>query len=230
MTLSKVHAIIVAGGKGSRLKSDLPKQYIPLNGKPVLMHTLQRFRDFPLPVNLVTVISREMESYWCELCEKHDFPIGKIAYGGPNRWDSVKSGFEALGFPHPDDIVLIHDAARPFVSYSVINDIIESVGKGVDGAIPVVDVTDSIRCVTDKGTSECVDRNKLRSVQTPQGFTYSKLKKAFELPFSPAFTDEASMMEAAGFANIELIKGDERNFKITRPVDMALAQIMVADA
>lgn len=222
-----VYAVIVAGGTGSRFGGNLPKQFATLGGEPVLMHTLKVFRK-SLPVErIVTVLGEGMDAYWQKECERFGFETGPLVTGGSSRWQSVRNGFESLNLL-PDDIVLIHDAARPFVNRRIIDDVVAAVQKGADGAIPVVPVTDSIRRLNADGTSSALDRSSLRAVQTPQAFSAGKLADAFRLPYSPVFTDEASMMEAAGYHSIVLVEGKKENFKITVPADLLLAEEILA--
>lgn len=223
----KIFAIVVAGGHGRRFGSDLPKQYLPLDNDMVLTHTLRNFRSVIPADNIITVIAPAMEDFWTSACRESGFHAGPIAHGGATRWESVRNGLMALRDVGPDDFVLVHDAARPFADAALISRVVKALEQGADGAIPVVPVTDSLREVTEDGSSRPVDRSAFRAVQTPQGFVASKLTAAFALPYSPRFTDEATMMQEAGYGNIVLVDGDPRNFKITRPIDLILARAIL---
>ncbi|MDE7154375.1 MAG: 2-C-methyl-D-erythritol 4-phosphate cytidylyltransferase [Muribaculaceae bacterium] len=220
-----VKVIIVAAGKGSRFGADCPKQFCFLNGRPVLMTSIDSFRSALPAAKIVTVISREMQSLWEDLCREHNFISPEICYGGATRWESVSNGLKLLEGSASEAVVLVHDAARPILPAGVIHRVINGATES-DGAIPVVPVTDSLRMLTADG-SQSVDRSLFRAVQTPQGFTYGKLAQAYNLPYSPLFTDDASVMEAAGFHNIVLVEGDIRCMKITNPHDIEIAELML---
>ena len=224
----KVFAIIVAGGKGTRFGTDLPKQFANLDDKPVLLHTLMAMRKVIPAENIVTVLSTEMTEYWRRTCRDHGVDCGPLAIGGETRWHSVRNGLSAIDPPRPDDIVLVHDGARPFLSEIIIQNVIKAIEEGHDGAIPVVEVTDSVRQIEGSG-SRALERSTLRAVQTPQAFRAATLTESFSLPYSPSFTDEASMLEHAGYSDIALVNGDRLNFKITHPADLALALYLIKD-
>lgn len=225
----KIYAIIVAGGTGSRFGSSVPKQFLDLCGRPVLCHTLRAFREVLPSADIVTVVSRPMHSFWIELCAGDGLDPGPIAFGGDTRWQSVRNGLDALGEVDPDAVIMVHDAARPLVQPSYIAEVADVLAStGADGVIPAIPITDSIRHMRPDGVaSDPVDRSLYRAVQTPQAFPADKLRKAFDMPYSPEFTDEASMMAAAGFNDIRLLPGRERNLKITRPVDLAVARYFI---
>ena len=222
-----VHVIIVAAGKGNRFGGELPKQFLLLNDKPVLMYSLENFREINYKKNIITVISKEMTAFWKKECSARGVDPGKLIEGGSTRWESVRNGILALGSLGPDDLILVHDGARPLVTNKIINDIIDSVQKGHDGAIPVIELYDSIRQIIDNGSSVGIDRSNLRAVQTPQGFNAIKLKTAFDREYDERFTDEATVMQTAGYSDIELVKGDCRNLKITRPIDLKIAELFL---
>lgn len=228
--MMKTYAIIVAGGTGSRFGSSVPKQFLDLCGTPVLCHTLRAFRAVLPAENIVTVISRPMEDFWRDLCAAAGIEPGHIAYGGDTRWQSVRNGLDALGDIPGDATVLVHDGARPLVTPDFISTVAEALCiTGADGVIPAIQLTDSIRHLDDDGRhSVAVDRSRFRAVQTPQAFPAVRLKEAFSLPYRPEFTDEASMMAAAGFTDIRLVPGSERNLKITRPVDLVVARYFLS--
>lgn len=222
-----VTAIIVAGGTGSRFGADIPKQYCLLEGRPVLMHAIDAMRRALPGARLAVVISREMESLWHELCEEHRFDSPQIVYGGATRWESVANALSALGITgDTDGIVAIHDGARPLPSPDMTRRVID-VASRHHGAIPATAVTDSLRVIDPAtGTSHPVDRSLYRAVQTPQAFPAKLLADAYHLPYNPAFTDDASVMMAAGYGDIALVEGDPCNIKITHPADIEIAAIM----
>ncbi len=217
--------IIVAAGRGSRFGADRPKQFCMLESRPVLMHTIERLRDALPDSDIIVVINRDMESLWKELCAEYQFISPTIVYGGNSRWQSVKNALSTIA--NADDrIVTVHDGARPIISSEMIHRIIRGV-EDADGVIPVVPVTDSLRHVNTDGSSEAIDRSDFRAVQTPQAFRADRLIDAYSMPYSPLFTDDASVMEAAGYCNIRLVDGDTRNIKITNPADLEIASILL---
>jgi len=215
------NVIIVAGGKGLRMGSELPKQFISIKGIPVLMRTINAFYRFDSSINIIVVLAPSYRDYWTDLCKQHDFTIPhKITEGGETRFHSVKNGlaFVEKGF------VAVHDAARPFVSEKLIKTIFEATRQYL-AVIPVTDVTDSLRLMTDESSSKIVDRSIYRLVQTPQVFDVELLKKAYSTEFKTEFTDDASVVEYVGQA-IHLVEGERTNIKITTPFDLELAQII----
>lgn len=222
-----VYAVIVAGGSGTRFGGNLPKQFELLGGISVLMRSVMTFRKLLPLENVVIVLGDGMESYWVDECERLGIERGETVTGGATRWHSARNGVMALPVQRNNDVILIHDAARPFVTEAIVSRVVDAVGNGKDCAIPVTEVTDSIRRLDDDGCSVALDRSLLRAVQTPQGFNAGKLKRAFEMPYSPLFTDEASMMEAAGYKDIALVEGSPDNFKITRRADLVLAELII---
>lgn len=229
MKPAHIKVIIVAGGSGLRFGGTLPKQYALLNGKPVLQHTLEAFRRLIPGTDIVTVVAADMRQYWVDLCQEHKYEPGPLAIGGSTRWESVKNGLGAFGQLPSDTIVLVHDAARPLVSRDIIQGVIDAIERGVHGAVPAIEPADSFRVITSTG-NEPLDRSRLRAVQTPQAFRFDVLQRAFSLPYSTTFTDEATMVQQAGFANITLVKGSPLNFKITQPVDLLLASQLMENA
>lgn len=220
-----VRVIIVAAGSGSRFGSDLPKQYCLLAGRPVLMHTIEAFRRALPEAEIILVISREMEGLWADLCREHGFESPRIVYGGATRWESVKNAVEAIA-PSDADIVMVHDGARPIVAPDMVARIMAEMERA-SAAIPVVPVTDSLRIVTAVG-SQAIDRAPLRAVQTPQAFRGSVIKQMYALPYTPLFTDDASVYEAAGFGSPALVPGSPSNLKITHPTDLAIASALLS--
>lgn len=214
--------IIVAGGKGERMQTDIPKQFLELNGKPVLMHTLDIFRNFDSKMELILVLPSSQIDYWNILCKKHAFsPPHKIVEGGSTRFHSVKNGLKAVT---SDSLIAIHDGVRPLVSHETITDCF--VEAGISGAaIPVVDATDSLRKITENG-SVAVNRSQYKMVQTPQVFEVGLILDAYNQVFSETFTDDASVVEAFGH-KVSLVTGNRENIKITTQIDMLLAKAIL---
>lgn len=228
MSDKPVHVVIVAAGSGSRFGSDIPKQFVPLCGRPVVFYPIEAFRTAMPDAEITLVISPSMEELWRDLCAKHGFTSPRIVYGGATRWESVRN---ALGAYPGHDTVYIHDGARPLVTPDLIKRLGAALSDGrADGALPTVALTDSIRLLHDGKPSTAVDRSRYKAIQTPQVFDGHKLEQAYRLPYSPAFTDDASVMEAAGHDNIILVEGDSRNIKITHGVDIALAAYHIDNA
>ncbi|MDE6266685.1 MAG: 2-C-methyl-D-erythritol 4-phosphate cytidylyltransferase [Muribaculaceae bacterium] len=223
--MEQVKVIIVAAGTGSRFGADCPKQYCMMNGRPVLMTTIDSFRAALPDAEIIVVISENMQEFWERLCKQHEFISPRIVFGGATRWESVRKGLSSLWPTHPDAIVLVHDGARPLVPSEMIERVVDG-AKISDGAVPVIPVTDSLRKVTPDG-SESVERSLFRAVQTPQGFRCSKLWSAYAFPYSPLFTDDASVIEYAGCKNIKLVDGDRRAMKITHPLDIKIVEAML---
>lgn len=220
--VKKVYVIIVAAGSGHRFGSDCPKQFHLLDGRPVLMHTIDAFRNTGA---ITVVISKEMETYWQELCEHHGFTSPRIVHGGDTRFHSVRNALCALQ-PEEDSLILVHDGARPLVAPAIITSVLQGLENNT-AVVPGVPVTDSLRQLTDNGTSsEPVDRSLYVSVQTPQGFHARTLTQAYTAPFNPAFTDDASVVQAAGHS-VAVVNGDSCNIKITNPTDLAVATALL---
>ena len=163
-----IHVIIVAAGSGNRFGGELPKQFQLLKNKPVLVYSLQKFAECLPHANIITVVSKNMIEYWKTLADNYKISNIRIIEGGQTRWESVKKGIDALGAIDNKDIILVHDGARPLVSSEIINRVIKEVEEGKDGAIPVIEITDSIRQITADGKSAVINRDILRAVQTPQ--------------------------------------------------------------
>jgi 2-C-methyl-D-erythritol 4-phosphate cytidylyltransferase len=218
--------IIVAGGKGLRMGSDLPKQFIPIGGKPVLMHTIEAFYQFDSSMNIILVLPVAHQEYWKKLCETYQFNLPHtIADGGEIRFHSVKNGLEkALANAQTPTLIGVHDGVRPFVSAEVIEKSFEAAEK-YGASIPTISVHETVRELTEK-ESKTVDRTKYRLVQTPQVFTSDILQKAYEQRFSEAFTDDASVVESIGIA-ITLVEGNRENIKITSPFDLIIAEALL---
>lgn len=217
-------AVLVAGGKGMRMGSSIPKQYLPLAGKPVLMHTLEKFFSADPSLFLILVLPKDDFEYWNSLCASHAFVLPhQLVPGGESRFQSVKNGLMAL--PFQEGLVAIHDGVRPFVSENVIQASFERAAeKG--SAIPVVALKDSLRKVETSGESSFQDRAQFRLVQTPQTFQLKPLLQAFEVEELPVFTDDATVYEHQGW-KISLIEGNPENIKLTTPEDLAFAEFLM---
>lgn len=224
--------IIAAAGSGRRFGTPLPKQYCLLDGRPVVMHTIDAFRRHLPDARLTLVISRDMADYWTELCASCGFVSPRTVYGGATRWESIANAIRAIypDKPDADDIVMVHDGVRPLVSGEMLGRLTDALftDDSIHGAIPATAVTDSIRRVSADGSSKALDRQSLRAVQTPQAFRARLLREAYTMPYSESFTDDASVMEAAGFRKFMLIQGDPDNIKITNPDDISLASFIIS--
>ncbi len=218
--------IIVAGGKGLRMGSDLPKQFIPIGGKPVLMHTLSVFHTYDPLMKIILVLPEAHQDYWNTLCATYNFSIPHIiANGGETRFHSVQNGLaKAIESTESVSLIGIHDGVRPFVSQEVIDNCYQSAEKE-GAAIPVISVHETIRELTEKG-SITVDRSKYRLVQTPQVFRSDILTQAYNQPFSEAYTDDASVAESAEYT-VQLTEGNRENIKITSPFDLTIAEALL---
>ena len=220
-TRMKYSVIIVAGGKGLRMGGDLPKQYIPIQGKPILMRTIEAFHQFNAAMQIILVLPADHQSYWKELCTQYSFTIKhEVAQGGETRFHSVNNGLQLA----KGEIVGVHDGVRPFVSQEVIERCYKMTEK-TGATIPVIPVVESVRLVQD-GQSEAVNRDAYRLVQTPQVFSAEVLRKAYMQEFNSLFTDDASVVEAAGHA-ITLVEGNRENIKITTPFDLKISSALL---
>lgn len=219
------YIIIVAGGKGTRMGTDLPKQFLTLGGKPMLMHTIQRFYDYDSKLNIILVLPHEQQEYWRQLCKNNRFEIKHtIVDGGATRFESSKNGLAVI----PDDadgVVGIHDGVRPFVSFETIERCYET-ARDEYAVIPVMPVTDTLRYIDSQGGGKNVLRSDYRIVQTPQTFDINLVKKAFELPYQESFTDDASVVEALG-CTVGMVDGNRENIKITTPFDLKIAETLI---
>ena len=218
------YIIIVAGGKGLRMGSDIPKQFLPIGGKPVLMRTLERFRQYSTTLQIILVLPKAQQDYWQKLCKEYAFDIDyQLADGGETRFHSVQNGLAKI----PDNaqgVVGVHDGVRPFPSIDVIRNCYET-AREKKAVIPVIPVVETVRHL--KGdTSVTVPRNDYRLVQTPQTFDIQLLKEANRQPYNEGFTDDASVVEAFGF-NITLVEGNRENIKITTPYDLKIAEVLI---
>ena len=213
------YAVIVAGGSGLRMGTTLPKQFLPLCGKPVLLHSLETFLSAWPDMQIILVLPNDHQQIGADIVNTTSDPARiRITVGGETRFHSVKNGLAAIDHP---GVVFVHDAVRCLLTTHLIHRCYEStVEKG--NAIPAIQPIDTLRIETPDG-SQLIDRTKVRIIQTPQTFFSDIIKKAFEQPYDASFTDEASVVEKLGVA-IQLIEGEATNIKITRPLDILLAQ------
>lgn len=215
------YAIIVAGGSGTRMKSELPKQFIKLAGKPILMYTLEAFHFDD--IQIILVLPESQIPYWKELVDEHQFKIPhNIIAGGEQRFHSVKNGLSSI--KADDGLVAIHDGVRPLIKRQIISESFEQ-AKRAGNAIASIQLKDSIRSITPHANQQ-EDRTNFRLIQTPQTFKIQLIKRAFEQEYTPSFTDDASVLEQAGHS-INLIEGDYKNIKITTPEDLLVAETLL---
>jgi len=221
----KKYAVILAGGSGLRMGYPMPKQFIELAGKPVLIHTLENFFSFDTQIDIVLVLPSDYADLWQQLCKKHNCKIPhRIAIGGKERFHSVQNGLELI---KTDGIVFIHDAVRPLVSHQTLLRCFDTAHL-TGNALPVISVSESVRFVENE-TSQPVDRSRIMLVQTPQTFRVNLINEAYRQPFEEKFTDDASVLENAGYT-IHLTEGNRENIKITWPSDLIWAESILASA
>ena len=218
------YIIVVAGGKGLRMGSDIPKQFLPIGGKPVLMRTLERFRAYSSDLQIILVLPEAQQDYWQELCQEYQFDVEyQLANGGQTRFHSVQNGLALV----PDDaegVVGVHDGVRPFPSIEVIRNCYET-ARTAKAVIPVIPVVETVRHL-EGDKSMTVPRGDYRLVQTPQTFDIQLLKAANRQPYNDGFTDDASVVESYGHA-ITLVEGNRENIKITTPYDLKVAEVLI---
>ena len=216
------YVIIVAGGKGLRMGGDIPKQFLPIGGKPVLMRTIERFREYSPTLQIILVLPKAQQDYWRQLCNEYHFNESyELADGGETRFHSVQHGLALI----PDDaegVVGVHDGVRPFVSVEVIRRCYET-ARTAKAVIPVVPVVETLRHI-EKGNQYRAD---YRLVQTPQTFDIQLLKAANRQPYQENFTDDASVVEAYG-QEVSMVEGNRENIKITTPFDMTIAEALLS--
>ena len=217
----KYFAIIVAGGQGTRMKSKVPKQFMLLDGTPILMHCIGKFHNASSKAVIIAVLPKKEFSRWYKLCEKHLFKIPhQVVEGGKTRFQSVKNGLASI---QEEGIVAVHDGARPLVSVDLIK---HCYTKAVENgsAVPYVPLNESLRKL--KGTkNKIVDRSSIVVIQTPQCFDVKTLKKAYKAKYRETFTDDASVFERIG-KKIHLVNGEKENIKITTPEDLLIATVL----
>jgi 2-C-methyl-D-erythritol 4-phosphate cytidylyltransferase len=217
----KQYVIIVAGGKGVRMGTTIPKQFLEIKGKAIILHTLEKFKEALPSAELLLVLPKDEIARWHELSVGTEFEKIKLANGGSTRFGSVKSGLNLI---QSDGIVGVHDAVRPFVSLKTIQKVFAEAFIA-EAVIPVVELKDSIRKIVD-GSSVAADRANFRIVQTPQCFNVRLLKEAYQQPFNKGFTDDASVVEANG-VGIKLVEGNYSNIKITTVEDLKIGQMLM---
>jgi 2-C-methyl-D-erythritol 4-phosphate cytidylyltransferase len=218
------YAIIVAGGSGSRMQSVVPKQFLSINGLPVLMHTMLAFYNCASTPGLILVLPAAYHDYWFQLCETHNFAVPyQLVSGGDTRFHSVKNGLDLIT-DHENCIIAVQDAVRPLTSGKIIDAAYQL--AATDGnAVVAVKSRDSVRQL--RGNSSiALARDEIYLVQTPQTFQSAQLKKAYQQAYNSSFTDDASVVEATG-VNINLIDGSYQNIKITFPEDIAIAELLL---
>ena len=218
------YIIIVAGGKGLRMGSDIPKQFLPIGGKPVLMRTLERFREYSAELQIILVLPEAQQEFWHQLCKEYHFDVEyTLANGGQTRFHSVQNGLAKV----PDDaqgVVGVHDGVRPFPSIEVIKNCYET-ARTKKAVIPVIPVVETVRHLEGE-KSVTVPRGDYRLVQTPQTFDIQLLKAANRQPYNDGFTDDASVVESYGY-EITLVEGNRENIKITTPYDLKIAEVLI---
>ena len=222
------YIIIVAGGKGLRMGGDIPKQFLPIGGRPVLMQTIERFRAYSADLRIILVLPREQQDYWKQLCRDYQYPLPSeepssylLADGGETRFHSVQHGLALI----PDDaegVVGVHDGVRPFVAVEVIRRCFET-AREAKAVIPVTPVVETLRHIP---SQKNVMRSDYCLVQTPQTFDIQLLKAANRQPYRDAFTDDASVVEAYGHP-VTMVEGNRENIKITTPFDLKIAEMLI---
>jgi len=222
------YIIIVAGGKGLRMGTDIPKQFLPIGGKPVLMRTLERFREYSADLQIILVLPQAQQDYWQQLCKEYDFKVEyQLTDGGETRFHSVQHGLALI----PDDaegVVGVHDGVRPFPSVEVIRNCYET-AREKKAVIPVIPIVETVRHLIGESNvqrSITVPRGDYRLVQTPQTFDIQLLKAANRQPYNDGFTDDASVVEAFGI-DVTLVEGNRENIKITTPYDLKIAEVLI---
>lgn len=215
-------AIIVAGGRGERVNTIIPKQFIEIKGRPVLMYTLEIFHQYDANIQIVLVLPEAHFEFWNSLCKKHAFTLDhKCVAGGNTRFESVKNGLNSVD---SSALIAVHDGVRPLVSIKTITRCFEEAEK-YKAVVPVVELVESIREISDNN-SKALNRNAYRLVQTPQVFDAELLKNAYKQDFSDLFTDDASVVEQYG-VKIHLVEGNRENIKITTALDFHLAETLM---
>ncbi|MGN8071898.1 2-C-methyl-D-erythritol 4-phosphate cytidylyltransferase [Mucilaginibacter sp. 22184] len=220
----KNYAIIVAGGTGTRMQSAVPKQFLLLNGLPVLMHTILAFMQSAIKPDIILVLPAAYHNYWRELCHTHQFDTPhQLVTGGEARFHSVKNGLDLIA-ADDDTLVAIHDAVRPLTSGYIIEKSYQQ-AREHGSAVVAVKSRDSVRQLINNRSVSLL-RDQIYLIQTPQTFKAGLLKKAYEQPYSENFTDDASVVEQYG-AEIHLTEGSHQNIKITFPEDVAIAELLL---
>jgi 2-C-methyl-D-erythritol 4-phosphate cytidylyltransferase len=224
MTNNDQFVIIVAGGSGSRMGRKIPKQFIEIGGKPILMHTVELFFEYLATIQVILVLPPNQMKEWYALCDKHDFyPAMVTTTGGNTRFQSVQNGLKKI--KAKDGLVAVHDGVRPFVNIETIAQSYQTAAE-VGAAVTCVSLKDSIRIVSNSGSSQAVNRADYRLIQTPQTFRLDWFRQAYSTEEQPFFTDCASVLEHANYP-ITLIEGSYQNIKITTPDDLIWAEVLL---
>jgi 2-C-methyl-D-erythritol 4-phosphate cytidylyltransferase len=218
-------AIIVAAGRGSRMNTPVPKQFLKLNGKPVLLHSIQAFYDFNADTKIILVLPADQFDQWERIkSEYHPEADIRVVAGGETRFESVNNGLKLVP-DNANNLVAVHDAVRPLVSKKTIVTAFKAAERYGSG-VPALPLNDSIRMI-ESASSIAVDRSKYCLIQTPQCFLAPLLKRAYQQEYRYTFTDDASVVESTG-ETIRLVDGNTENLKLTTPIDMALAEALIA--
>lgn len=229
--LMKKYAIIVGGGAGSRMGHSTPKQFLELGGKPILMHTMEAFARSPSQPKIILVLKKDSEPYWLELIAHYGFSVEhQLVEGGESRFHSVKNALETIKAQEQDlenVLVSIHDGVRPFVSDVLIEETYKAAME-FGAVVTATTSRDSLREMVERGgINRAVDRTKFYLVQTPQTFLGQVIFRAYDLDYSPAFTDDASVVECFGHP-IHIVNGDTQNIKITFIEDLAISEAILS--
>ncbi|MBK8883995.1 MAG: 2-C-methyl-D-erythritol 4-phosphate cytidylyltransferase [Bacteroidales bacterium] len=218
----QLYVVIVAGGSGKRMGAEIPKQFLELAGRPVLMHTIERFKAFNESIEIITVLPENQLRHWISLQKKYSFSIPQtIVRGGSTRFHSVKNGLKFVNLP---GLVAIHDGVRPFVSLDTIARCF-SAAEELGNAIPSISPVESLRILTENGNKP-VDRFHVKQIQTPQVFVAELIKKAYQQDYKPEYSDDATVLEDMG-VKINLIEGNRENIKITNPEDLLISNALL---
>jgi 2-C-methyl-D-erythritol 4-phosphate cytidylyltransferase len=220
----KKAVIVVAAGSGNRMGGKIPKQYLPLQGKPIIIHTLERFLLFDPKIKIVVVLAPAHTKLWEQVAHTYELARSlETIHGGATRYDSVKNGLSLID---QEELIGIHDAVRPLVSQDTLIRCYDTAMLEGSG-IPVLEMDESVRMLLDPGGSRHMDRSKLKRIQTPQVFRTDRIKDAYLQPYMPDFTDDASVYETL-YGPVSLVDGNRENIKITTPQDMQLAELLIA--
>jgi 2-C-methyl-D-erythritol 4-phosphate cytidylyltransferase len=217
-----LYVVIVAGGSGKRMGAELPKQFLELDGRPVLMHTIERFRAFNDSIEIITVLPENQLRFWIDVQKKHSFTVPQtLVKGGSNRFLSVRNGLKFVNAP---GLVAIHDGVRPFVSIDTVTRCFEAAER-LGNAIPTISPNESLRIINDHGSIP-VNRFHVKQIQTPQVFNAGLIKNAYLQEYCSEFTDDATVLEKTG-EKINLIEGNRENIKITTPEDLLISAALL---
>lgn len=221
----KKYAVILAGGRGVRMGASLPKQFLELKGKPILRHTIERFLEYDGTMEMILVLPSDQKQWWKNYCEESGFLSRYVLIsGGVTRFHSVQN---ALKYVEDGALVAVHDGVRPLINNDLLDRLFTAAASD-RAVVPVMGMVESLRFLSDDGSSSSVDRSRYAAVQTPQVFHSEVLKEAYSQPYSHLFTDDASVVEAAGYS-VKLVEGLRFNLKITTPEDLRLASFLLGD-